>query len=221
MNIDEVLAALLEDYAIRASLKRKNLKVHEELEDEIENLEQSYITSKVMPELKSLAQNLLNDIECELSISISKKADGTICISDDCLQPSAIHSETKPAVPQSQAVTTGSASQTTIITESNIAEAEGHDLRIIVNGTIIQEKNSIQTFIAALKHIGLDRIPQVGITCSGYNLVDTRQRKDGNRKWQQEEDGKWIYIYFSNTTKVKYLFKIAECLKEKIQIEAI
>lgn len=221
MNIDEVLVALREDYALRASLKRKNLNVQEELEDEIENLEQSYITSKVMPELKAWAENALKDLECEVTLSVVKKVDGTICLSNDCPQPSDPASEKKTDVPHSQIITATDASQAILITENNIVEAEGRDLRITIDGTVYQVKNSIQTFIAALKHIGLDRIPQVGITCSGYNLVDTRQRKDGTRKWQQEEDGKWIYIYFSNTTKVKYLFKIAEYLKETIRIEAV
>lgn len=126
--------------------------------------------------------------------------------------------DTTPTNPSASSV---DSSAPILLNADNTLEAEGRDLRITIDGKVYQEKNSILTFIAALKHIGLDRIPQVGITCSGYNLIDTRQRKDGNRKWQQEEDGKWIYIYFSNTTKVKYLFKIAEYLKETIRIEAI
>ena len=95
------------------------------------------------------------------------------------------------------------------------------DLRITVNGKVFQEKNAIQTFIEALKYIGLDNVAKVGIYCSGYNLVDTKERKDGGKRWQQQEGNKWVYVYFSNPTKAQYLFQIAEYLKLNIKIEAI
>ena len=66
MKMDKVLETLKEDYALRASLKRKHLKVQDELEDEIDDLEQSLITSKIIPELEQYAKTLLNDLECEV-----------------------------------------------------------------------------------------------------------------------------------------------------------
>ena len=59
-----------------------------------------------------------------------------------------------------------------------------------------------------------------GYACSGYNLVDTRQRLDGGKRWQQQEGDKWVYVYFSNITKVNYLMQIADFLKMAIKIEA-
>ena len=113
------------------------------------------------------------------------------------------------------------ATEPILITNHNMNDSEKHDLRITVDGVSFQEKNAIQTFISALLHIGLDNVAKVGIICSGYNLVDTRKRTDGTRKWQQQVDGKWIYIYFSNPTKCKYLFQIAEYLYKEIKIEAV
>lgn len=74
-----------------------------------------------------------------------------------------------------------------LITPQNINDVKGRDMRITVNGKVFQERNAIQTFIEALKFIGLDEVAKVGIICSGYNLVDTRQRLDGGRRWQQQE----------------------------------
>ena len=108
-----------------------------------------------------------------------------------------------------------------LITPQNIQEVQGRDMRITVNGKVFQERNAIQTFIEALKFIGLDEVAKVGIMCSGYNLVDTHKRLDGNRKWQQQEGDKWVYVYFSNITKVDYLMQIADFLKVDIKIEAI
>ena len=108
-----------------------------------------------------------------------------------------------------------------LITSYNIQEAKGRDLRITVNGRVFLENNAIQTFIEALKFIGLDEVAKVGILCAGYNLVDSRQRLDGGKRWQQQEGNKWVYVYFSNETKVNYLMQIADTLKVNIKIEAI
>ena len=108
-----------------------------------------------------------------------------------------------------------------LITSQNVQEVQGRDMRITVNGKVFQERNAIQTFIEALKFIGLDEVAKVGIMCSGYNLVDTRQRLDGGRRWQQQEGDKWVYVYFSNPAKAQYLFQIAEYLNLNIKIEAI
>ena len=108
-----------------------------------------------------------------------------------------------------------------LITPQNISDVKGRDMRITVNGKVFQERNAIQTFIEALKFIGLDEVAKVGIMCAGYNLVDTRQRLDDNKRWQQCEGSKWVYVYFSNETKANYLMQIADALKVNIKIEAI
>lgn len=113
------------------------------------------------------------------------------------------------------------ATESILITDQNVNESEKHDLRITVDGVSFQENNAIQTFIKVLQHIGLENVAKVGIMCSGYNLVSSTKRTDGNRKWQQEVEGKWIYIYFSNPVKCRYLFRIAEYLHKEIKIEAV
>jgi len=108
-----------------------------------------------------------------------------------------------------------------LITPQNISDVKGRDLRITVNGRVFQELYAIQTFIEALKFIGLDEVAKVGIMCAGYNLVDTRQRQDDDKRWRQQESNKWVYVYFSNETKANYLMQIADTLKVDIKIEAI
>lgn len=221
MKMDKVLETLKEDYAIRASLKRKHLKVQDELEDEIDDLEQSLITSKIIPELEQYAKTLLNDLECEVYFAIKKDSNGAVEVNDElsCAPTNFTKQSTQQQNPQPAPVQ--SLSGAILITPLNIQEAQGRDMRITVNGKVFQERNAIQTFIEALKFIGLDNVAKVGIMCSGYNLVDTRQRLDGGRRWQQQEGNKWVYIYFSNSTKAQYLFQIADCLKLNIKIEAI
>ena len=221
MKMDEVLEMLKEDYALRASMKRKHLKVQEELEDEIDDLEQSLITSKIIPELEQYAKALLNDLECEVYLAIKKDTNGVVVVDEElsCTPVSVCENEIEHPIPQSSPV--ASTSDAILITSQNIQEIQGRDLRITVKGKVFQEKNAIQTFIEALKYIGLDEVAKVGIIRSGYNLVDTRHRIDGGRRWQQQEGDKWVYVYFSNITKVNLLMQIAETLKIDIKIEAI
>lgn len=220
--MDKITETLKEDYALRASLKRKHLKVQDELEDEIDDQEQSLITSKIIPELQKYAKTLLKDLECEVYLAVKKDANGEVEVCDELnveWGTTVQNDITQKATPQAQPPSVPSGS--ILITPQNISDAKGRDLRITVNGKVFQEKNAIQTFIEALKYIGLDNVAKVGIYCSGYNLVDTKERKDGGKRWQQQEGNKWVYVYFSNPTKALYLFQIAEYLKLNIKIEAI
>ena len=220
-DMAKVLETLKEDYTLRASLKRKHLNVQDELEDEIEDLEQSLITSKIIPELEQYAKTLLRDLECEVYLAIKKDVNGEVEVADE-LSFIPAHKQQQKAKPIIQSVTSSATlSGAILITPQNTQDTMKRDLRITVNGKVFQKKNAIQTFIEALKYIGLDNVAKVGIYCTGYNLVDTKERKDGGKRWQQQEGDKWVYVYFSNPTKAQYLFKIAEYLKLNIKIEAI
>lgn len=221
MKMDKVLETLKEDYALRASLKRKHLKVQDELEDEIDDLEQSLITSKIIPELEQYAKTLLSDLECKVYLAIKKDANGDVEVADE-LSFIPTHTPQLNTKTITQPITSSATSSGVIlITPQNTKETMKRGLRITVNGKVFQEKNAIQTFIEALKYIGLYNVAKVGIYCSGYNLVDTKERKDGGRRWQQQEGEKWVYVYFSNPTKAQYLFQIADFLKVNIKIEAL
>lgn len=222
MKMDKVLETLKEDYALRASLKRKHLKVQDELEDEIDDLEQSLISSMIIPELEQYAKTLLKGLECEVCLVVKKDASGNIEICDDsgCVMTQPTQIVPTKQIPQTTVQATTS-SGAILITSQNIKDVKGRDMRITVNGKVFQENNAIQTFIEAIKFIGLDEVAKVGIICAGYNLVDSRQRLDGGKRWQQQEGNKWVYVYFSNETKVNYLMQIADTLKVNIKIEAI
>lgn len=233
MNKDDVLNKLKEDYNLRSMLIKKNYDVPDELVDEIEELELSMITSKVIPELERYAKELLLDLECEVCLGVLKDGNGDVRVENeyvDCM-PVPFHVDTFETIGISKddLVYDGedepgeplSGAEPIVISRNNIKDSENHDLRITIDGKVFEEKNSIQTFIKALRYIGLDKVAKVGIICSGYNLIDTRKRTDGKRKWQQQVDGKWIYVYFLNPTKCKYLFDIADYHNLKVRIEAI
>ena len=158
------------------------------------------------------------------NMSNSVKADDLRIISD-YFNLGLVIEEGKPSndttnMPESPSVQ-DAPSDAILITQQNIHEVKGRDMRITVNGKVFQERNAIQTFIEVLKNIGLDEVAKVGIMCAGYNLVDSRQRLDDGKRWQQREGNKWVYVYFSNETKAAYLMQIADVLKVNVRIEAI
>lgn len=89
------------------------------------------------------------------------------------------------------------------------------------DGTVIWHRQAIDTFIDALRKIGLERIPAVGIQHgNGYNLVskDKRPTMPG-RIWQHECDGWYIYSNISNGTKAEDLKRISNHYHLGLKIE--
>ena len=85
------------------------------------------------------------------------------------------------------------------------------------NGDVISNRWAIEAFIETLKRIGLERIPPVGIKHSGYNLVSTDKRPNGN--WQREINGWYVYSNISNDVKCEDLRKISSSLNLGLKVE--
>lgn len=88
------------------------------------------------------------------------------------------------------------------------------------DGTVIWHRAAIDTFIETLKKIGLEHIPQIGITHSGYKLVGKEKRNTApGRIWQHECEGWYIYSNISNSGKARDLKLISDTLGLNLKIE--
>ena len=88
------------------------------------------------------------------------------------------------------------------------------------DGTVIWHKAAINTFVDALRKVGLDRIPKVGIEHGGYNLVSKDKRPPvPGRVWQHEVDGWYVYSNISNETKADDLKRISKFYKLGLKVE--
>ena len=89
------------------------------------------------------------------------------------------------------------------------------------DGTVIWHRQAIDTFIDALRKIGLERIPPLGIEHgNGYNLVSRDKRPTvPGRIWQHECDGWYIYSNISNSQKVQDLQRISDRYRLGLKIE--
>ena len=81
---------------------------------------------------------------------------------------------------------------------------------LLPNGNKIMRKNAIDTFVATLQYIGLERVATFRdrLFC-GYPLVGKEERC-GDYKWQKEVDGWYVYTYISNDTKIELLKALSD-----------
>ena len=115
-----------------------------------------------------------------------------------------------------------------LIDEKDLSEAEGRKVRVTIKKDgktfVFFGREFKQSFIDVLKFIGLEDVAKINIPANKgkkYNLVDTRKREDGHRKWQEQEGKFWIYIYTSNSVKSDQLLKIKKYHNLDMTIEAI
>jgi len=78
------------------------------------------------------------------------------------------------------------------------------------SGNRIMRRNAIDTFVATLQYIGLERVATFKDRLfSGYPLVGKEER-GGDYKWQKEVDGWYVYTYMSNDTKIELLKALSD-----------
>jgi hypothetical protein len=88
------------------------------------------------------------------------------------------------------------------------------------DGNVIWHRAAIDTFVETLREIGLERISQVGIMHSGYNLVGKAKRPVvPGRIWQHECDGWYVYSNMTNADKVADLKRISDYYHLGLKIE--
>ena len=235
MDIKEALDTLKDDYSLRDSLLRKKLTVHEELEDEIEDLEQAIITSRIIPELREYAQKLLADLSCDVYLSVAKSIDGDVTVSNEYIsedsgqdvvaEPNGTGADDSDCSrDQSNSNVSNFQPEAIVMTKQNAELAQGRDLRVtFADGTIFEDNNAKKVFIDTIKKIGLIQVRNLNIRLMNgcFNLVDKSRRTGGDKEWQEYVDGFWVYINMSNRKKVIFLLEIKERLSIDMTIEAV
>ena len=159
MDIKEALDTLIEDYSLRDSLLRKKLSVHEELEDEIEDLEQAIITSRIIPELREYAQKLLADLRCDVYLSIVKSIGGDVTVSNEYISEDpgqdvvaesdgTESDDSDGSEEQSNCDGPNSQPKAIVMTKQNAKLASGKDLRVtFADGTIFEDNKGFSLLV--------------------------------------------------------------------------
>jgi hypothetical protein len=217
------MATLKELYTTLKSLRDMNLPVDDKLLKAADNLEEKIIKEEILPALSQNIEPQLSEIQRDLvlvveyhpgeplSVALSRKTKISEIIDAKTLTPKSsnpVSSSEKPASVEPHVPT-------------KHIENPTKGLRVTFpDGTVIWHKAAINTFVDALRKVGLDRISKVGIEHGGYNLVGKDKRPPvPGRVWQHEVDGWYIYSNISNKTKAEDLIKISKFYKLGMKVE--
>jgi hypothetical protein len=86
------------------------------------------------------------------------------------------------------------------------------------DGTTLYEDTAAQTFGKAVKKLGLSKVIELGMRVNIFPLV-SKERSDTYA--QTAVDSYWVMTHSSTEAKRDQLMKIAEALKEKIQVDIV
>lgn len=217
------MATLKELYTTLKSLRDMNLPVDDKLLKAADNLEEKIIKEEILPALSQNIEPQLSEIQRDLvlvveyhpgeplSVALSRKTKISEIIDAKTLTPKSskpVSSSEKPASVEPHEPT-------------KRIENPTKGLRVTFpDGTVIWHKAAINTFVDALRKVGLDRIPKVGIEHGGFNLVSKDKRPPvPGRVWQHEVEGWYVYSNISNETKADDLKRISKFYKLGLKVE--
>ena len=211
-------------YSIIENSREVGVKLSKDVLQQVEELEEGIIKEEILPALGNDIAPRLEPIKRDLVLVVEYHPGEPISV--------ALSRKTKISEIMG-AKTLTPRSSTPVKSEEEPMEVEPHDptkhienttkgMRVTFpDGTVIWHRAAINTFIDALRKIGLERIPAVGIEHgNGYNLVSRDKRPTiPGRIWQHECDGWYIYSNISNGTKAEDLKRISDHYHLRLKIE--
>ena len=217
------MSRLSELYKAMETLRKENIDLTD-VEKQVSELEEEIIKKEILPVITESIEPALKDVKRELVLVVEYHPGEPISV--------ALSRKTKISEMTGAKVLTPRSSMP-VKSEEEPEEVTPHEpTKRIENvtkgmkvtfpdGTVIWHRQAIDTFIDALRKIGLERIPAIGIEHGGgFNLVskDKRPTMPG-RIWQHECDGWYIYSNISNGTKADDLKRISDYYHLGLKVE--
>ena len=211
-------------YSIIDNSREVGVKLSKDVLQQVEELEEGIIKEEILPALGNDIAPRLEPIKRDLVLVVEYHPGEPISV--------ALSRKTKISEIMG-AKTLTPRSSTPVKSEEEPTEVKPHEptkhienttkgMRVTFpDGTVIWHRQAIDTFIDALRKIGLERIPPLGIEHgNGYNLVSRDKRPIvPGRIWQHECDGWYIYSNISNGTKADDLKRISDHYHLGLKIE--
>ena len=211
-------------YSIIENSREVGVKLSKDVLQQVEELEEGIIKEEILPALGNDIAPRLEPIKRDLVLVVEYHPGEPISV--------ALSRKTKISEIMG-AKTLTPRSSTPVKSEEEPTGVEPHEptkhienttkgMRVTFpDGTVIWHRAAIDTFIDALRKIGLERIPAVGVEHgNGYNLVSRDKRPTvPGRIWQHECDGWYIYSNISNEKKAEDLKCISDYYRLGLKIE--
>ena len=208
-------------YKAMETLRKEGLPVHDDLEQKASELEEEIIKKEILPVLTKTIEPALKPVQRELvlvvdyvpgqplSVHLSRKRNFTAELDDAkeiVLDPEVSHTNHEQ-----------------LHSDDKIQRGPTRDLTVTFpDGTEIADKTAVETFVKAVKKIGVAEVRKV---VEDYNLkfckvpVISNRRDAKYGKSQKDLGGGWLLITHSNNPmKKQFLDKVSDVLHPGLKV---
>ena len=212
-------------YASIKGLEKVGLTLTDEMLKKADELEEQLIKTEVLPTLSKDIEPRLSQIQRELVLVVEYHPGKPISVALSRKTKISEMTGAKMLTPKSSIPVKSKEEPTQVVPHESTKRIENVTKGMKVtfpDGTVIWHRTAIETFIEALKKIGLERVHKVGIYHGGgkYNVVGKEKRPPKpNTIWQHEVDGWYVYSNLENPKKIEDLNRISNYYHLGLQIE--
>ncbi len=211
------MSRLSDLYKAMETLRKEGLPVDENLERKANELEEEIIKKEILPVLSKTIEPALQPVQRELvlvvdyvpgkplSVHLSRKRNFTAEIDAKEILPD-------PEVEHKEIGKTGPKVVKQPVTRLKI---------IFADGTVIQERNAAETFVAFVRKVGVERVRSLGLKQCKIPLVSNTIDKKYGDKQKPLGNGWYLMTNTSTQSKLKDIEAIAKAFDIKVKVDVI
>lgn len=211
------MSRLSDLYKAMETLRKEGLPVDENLERKANELEEEIIKKEILPVLSKTIEPALQPVQRELvlvvdyvpgkplSVHLSRKRNFTAEIDAKEILPD-------PEVEHKEIGKTGPKVVKQPVTRLKITFADG---------TVIQERNAAETFVAFVRKVGVERVRSLGLKQCKIPLVSNTIDKKYGDKQKPLGNGWYLMTNTSTQSKLKDIEAIAKAFDIKVKVDVI
>lgn len=204
-------------YQTMDNLKELGLSINEDLIQEANELEEEIIKKEILPVLSKTIEPALQPVQRELvlvvdyvpgkplSVHLSRKRNFTAEIDAKEILPD-------PEVEHKEIGKTGPKVVKQPVTRLKITFADG---------TVLQERNAAETFVAFVRKVGVERVRSLGLKQCKIPLVSNTVDKKYGDKQKPLGNGWFLMTNTSTQSKLKDIEYIAKTFDLKVRVDII
>lgn len=211
------MSRLSDLYKAMETLRKEGLPVDENLERKANELEEEIIKKEILPVLSKTIEPALQPVQRELvlvvdyvpgkplSVHLSRKRNFTAEIDAKEILPD-------PEVEHKEIGKTGPKVVKQPVTRLKI---------IFADGTVIQERNAAETFVAFVRKVRVERVRSLGLKQCKIPLVSNTIDKKYGDKQKPLGNGWYLMTNTSTQSKLKDIEAIAKAFDIKVKVDVI
>ena len=225
MNAIEAAEALQDLYDIIEKSKKRKLILSKDVIRQINEIEEGIIRNEILPAMSKDIEPRLSAIKRDLVLVVEYHPGEPISVALSRKMKINQITDAKTITPIQEKV-----GEPVVSTKKAPSEEPHTPTKQVVNhtkglrvqfpdGTVVCHTTAIDTFIAVLLRVGLQRVHELNIQHAGYNLVSRVKRPSNGPIWQHELDGWYIYSNTQNLVKMNDLLYISEKLHLGLKVD--